>query len=386
MEARQKLIFVGGGLANSLAAFRLSLVRPEIDWVMIEKGPSLGGQHTWCCHGSDLSPTSLSWLAPLITKEWARHEVRFPSGTRLFDSPYLALRSHQFDRILRPLLGKRVRLHTNVIHMEANRVTLDSGEVIEGARVIDGRGLESLCQPMQGMGYQKFRGLFLTTSNPHGLSHPIVMDATVQQKGGYRFFYILPWSQTELLVEDTYYDESTTLPGPEKDADIMEYVRHLGIGEASVTAVEHGLLPIPLFGAKRPQGHPQVISSGLAAGLFHPTTGYSLPDAVRFADWFSEKTDFSSPSILWEADHRAEKHWRRGQFYRRLNNMLFRAAPPPERYKILAAFHEHDAALIARFYAFKLQTLDPLRILRRKPDISLTAAMRAFFKRVAYDN
>lgn len=384
MSKRPRVIFVGGGLANSLAAYRLGVSRPDLDWVLLEQHSTLGGDHTWSCHRSDLPPECFSWLHPFITKEWDRHEVRFPNLSRVFDSPYLSIRSQAFDRFLRPVFGERASFGAEVSHLEPHSVTLKSGEVIEGSLVIDGRGLRPESPP-KGVGFQKFRGLFVESPAPHGIDHPIIMDATISQEGGYRFFYVLPWSDRELLVEDTYYDQSTGLPGPDKDPGIMDYLGALGVEGARVTGVENGILPIPLFGAERPNNISPVMTSGLAAGLFHPTTGYSLPDAVRFAEWLAKCPEFTHEALFKASEVRAKGHWRRGQFYRRLNNMLFHAALPAERYKILATFHEHDPALIARFYAFELKAFDRLRILRRKPEIHFMAALRAFFTRVAHD-
>lgn len=385
MGLNNRVIFVGGGLANGLAAFRLQATRPDVDWMLVERGPSLGGDHTWSCHGFDLSLDAKKWLQPLVAKEWPRHEVRFPHGTRTFETPYLSIRSPLFHHHLMKALGPRVRLSTDVAAVHHDRVVLTTGEVVHGALVVDGRGLDPR-NPPQGVGFQKFRGLFVATAKPHGLKHPIIMDATVPQLGGYRFLYALPWSDTELLIEDTYYDESLDLPGSDKDPAIVSYLEKLGIQDLTVTGVENGILPIPLHGASLPQGTPAIVKSGLAAGLFHPTTGYSLPDAVRFADWLCAQPDLSSATLAPMAQARAHQHWRRGSFYRRLNNMLFRATPPEQRYKILAKFYEHDSRLISRFYAGRLTVFDPIRILRRKPDIQLTKALRAFFTRVAHDS
>jgi len=76
--------------------------------------------------------------------------------------------------------------------------------------------------------------------------------------------------------------------------------------------------------------------------------------------------ELTSSALALTAAKRADQHWHRGGFYRRLNNMLFRATDPSDRYKILAKFYEHDPGLIARFYAGELHTLDP-RLPRRKP-------------------
>jgi lycopene beta-cyclase len=56
--------------------------------------------------------------------------------------------------------------------------------------------------------------------------------------------------------------------------------------------------------------------------------------------------------------------------------MLFRAARPGERYRVLERFYGLPEALICRFYAAGLTPLDKLRILAGKPPVPIGAALR----------
>jgi lycopene beta-cyclase len=113
--------------------------------------------------------------------------------------------------------------------------------------------------------------------------------------------------------------------------------------------------------------------AGARAALIQPLTSYSLPDAVRFAGWFSARSDLAG------ADTRAyaKAHWRKGGFFRLLSKMLFRAADPPERYRILERFYRLPAPLIARLYAGQSTLADKVRILAGRPPVSLARAARA---------
>ena len=73
---RHALVLAGGGLASCLIAWRLARVRPDIDLVLVERGPTLGGNHTWSFHGADLTADQHAWLAPLVVHSWPCHEVR----------------------------------------------------------------------------------------------------------------------------------------------------------------------------------------------------------------------------------------------------------------------------------------------------------------------
>src|SRR3546814_21128315 len=77
----------------------------------------------------------------------------------------------------------------------------------------------------------------------------------------------------------------TTLFRSVLKARIGEYVGARGWTVAGVAREEAGALPVALGGdiaAYLASGGPAP-KLGVRAGLFHPTTGYSLPDAVRTA-------------------------------------------------------------------------------------------------------
>ncbi len=63
-----------------------------------------------------------------------------------------------------------------------------------------------------------------------------------------------------------------------------------------------------------------------------------------------------------------------------LNRMLFRAAEPAERYKVLERFYRLDPALVARFYAGRSTAMDKARILMGKPPVPVGRALSAIRK------
>jgi lycopene beta-cyclase len=114
---------------------------------------------------------------------------------------------------------------------------------------------------------------------------------------------------------------------------------------------------------------------GLRGGFFHPTTGYSLPDAVRIATLIARQADFAALPALLRAE--ARRLWRKRGFYRLLDRMLFRAAAPAERYRILQHFYRLDPRLIERFYAARSTVFDTMRIFSGRPPVPIGAAMKA---------
>lgn len=365
------LILVGGGLANGLLADRLAATRPELSFVVLELGATLGGNHTWSFHGSDVSDSQREWLARFCGGNWQAHDVNLPGVTRQIAGSYHSIRSEDFDRELRLTLGDRVRTSCRVGEVSATRVVLASGEVLEAGAVLDARA-QAFDFPA---GFQKFLGQDLELVAPHGLARPMLMDATVAQLEGFRFVYALPWGERRVLVEDTRYSDTPELDLTSMRVRIADWVNARGWKIASVLREEAAALPIPL-GGKVPQPDRPVL--GVAAGLFHATTGYSLPFAANLAETLCALPALDAASLTQRINRIARTHWDDQSFFRLLNRMLFRAAAPSERVKIFSSFYGHDDQLIGRFYAGKLTLADKVRALRRgAPTVPPIRAMRA---------
>jgi lycopene beta-cyclase len=379
---RVDLALVGGGLANSLIAYRLRELRPELELVVVERGPTLGGNHTWSFHDSDLSAAQRDWMRPLVEHSWPRHELRFPKRRRVMNGGYNTVSSDRLHGVVGNALGGHWRLDAEVVELAPGRLVLADGTLIEASAVIDGRG-----DPGGGhleVGFQKFVGLFVKLADGHRLERPILMDATVAQRDGYRFVYTLPFSDRELLIEDTYYSDTPRLDREAIRSGIFDYAASRGWRVAETTAEEHGVLPIVLggdigaFWAEGPSGVPR---SGMRAALFHPTTGYSLPEAVRTADAIAARRNLDSAGLFEWTRRRSVELWRRNAFFRLLNRMLFCAATPGDEYRIFERFYGLPEGLIHRFYAGRLGWIDKLRLLTGRPPVPVGRAIRCLTKR-----
>jgi lycopene beta-cyclase len=372
------VVLVGGGLANSLIAWRLRRLRPEVELIVLERGERLGGHHTWSFHEGDLTPEQHAWIRPLVARSWEGHEVRFPSLSRRLRGAYHSATSAKLQEIVGEALGPRLRPSAEVAHVSPHEVRLVDGTRFTAGAVIDGRGDPGDRHLV--LGFQKFVGLNLELKHDHGLEGPILMDATVPQLDGFRFVYTLPFARRRLLVEDTRYSDGPTLDRQEMRREIEGYALARGWRVAKVEGEEEGALPIVLSGdieAFWDDAGPGVPRSGMRAALFHPTTGYSLPEAVRLADAIVATADLNSPALYALTRSRSRDAWRRHRFFRLLNKMLYRAAEPGQRYRVLEHFYRLPEELISRFYAGGPTAWDKLRVLTGRPPVPVRRALSA---------
>jgi lycopene beta-cyclase len=279
--------------------------------------------------------------------------------------------------VLSELLGEDAWLGVEASEVKADGVRLVDGRRLSAPLVIDARGPRRSSR--LALGWQKFLGQEVRLAAPHGLARPVIMDATVAQLDGYRFLYLLPLEPDCLLVEDTRYADGPALDTQRIGEDIAAYVATQGWSIAEVVREEVGVLPIALAGdidAYWAEAPTAAADAGMRAALFHPTTGYSLPDAARQAELVAGLPVLTTAAVREAIIGLSKRAWKDRAFYRLLNRMLFRAATPAQRYKVLERFYRLPQPLIERFYAGAASGADKLRILAGKPPVPIGRALR----------
>lgn len=358
----RKIIILGGGLWGSLLAYFFYLRRPELDVELYEKSDRLGGDHTWSFHSSDLPSELLPLMTPLMSYSWKKQSVFFPKRRRELDLGYHSILSSDFDQKIRDILPEAK------IHL---RQEVSPTDFQEYCIVFDTRNHRS---EVEGA-WQNFVGLDVELVSEHGLSHPIIMDACVEQLSGFRFIYYLPWSPTKLLVEDTRYTEHRDIPVDEWKRGVEELIQSKGWKIKTIERVEVGSLPIPFYDPRPKTDLKNVIN---LSGIFHDVTGYSIADAFRVCDALSSHGSFRFREVL---ENYLNQQKNRRRFYRLLNRLMFKASGPRERYRMLEHFYGLPQESIERFYAGTSKRWDRVRIFLGKPPVSVLRAMRVFLSR-----
>ncbi len=357
------IIFVGGGLSAALAVLALQAHKPDTSIALIDRLPRIGVGHTWCFHARDVPARARAWLAPLVVQQWPGYSVRFPGRTRRLASPYACVSGERLHTVLSAACAAHGRsallLNAAVRELGAHEVLLEDGTRLDAGLVVDARG-PSLDALSPGGGYQKFLGLELRVDPGHALQEPILIDATLPQRDGLRFMYALPLAADRVLLEDTYFSESSALDEASLEPGIMAYAQQLGLRVRERIRHERGVLPMPATGA-RPRIDQMPLLAGYRGGYFHPVTGYSFPLAVRFAEALSGSDPRqlgASPLARLAAQHSAQL-----RFLFALTRAMFTWYPPERRYLVLEHFYRLPEDVIERFYAAELSAFDCARVL-----------------------
>lgn len=378
------LVLVGGGLQSGLAALAVLHARPDAKVLLLERAARLGGNHTWSFHEGNVPAEAWPWFRPLVEHRWPRYRVTFPGLTKVLSHPYATCSSSWFERVVREAFAAapqaELRLSCEVAEVGANEVVLADGTRVAARLVIDARGPREVSPTTSG--FQKFVGLEVELDGELDDTTAELMDATVPQLDGFRFVYLLPFGPRRALVEDTRFANTPDLDVPALRTEVALWLAQRGLRITRVLREESGVLPMPWRAAGPIPRQPPLVG-GYRGGWFHPATGYSVPVALRLACFVAARA--AAPEAIFGTDLEAfdalaAGHETQARFGHLLNELLFHAAQPEQRWKVFRHFYELEDELVLRFYGAELTPSDRRRMFLRRPPpgVSFLKAMAIF--------
>jgi len=374
-------VLVGGGLQNGLIALGVLAARPDARVLMLERATTIGGNHTWSFHEAHVPTAARAWFAPLVEHRWPRYRVSFPDVVKELSHPYATCSSERFAAVVGAAFARaphaELRLGAEVVDVTARGVTLADGTRESTTLVVDSRGPRELAAGTTG--YQKFVGLEIEVDADLDTDVCELMDATVPQLDGFRFMYMLPFGRRRALVEDTRFTNDAELDVAAFRAGIDAWLAGRGLSVVRVLREESGALPMP-WRASGPIPRQPPLVGGYRGGWFHPATGYSVPVALRLACFVAER---GADAVFGDSeafDALASAHEAQARFGYLLNDLLFNATKPSERWKVFRHFYELDDDVVLRFYGAELSASDKRKMFLRKPPpgVSYLRAMGIF--------
>ncbi|MDQ1088687.1 lycopene cyclase family protein [Siphonobacter sp. SORGH_AS_1065] len=134
--------------------------------------------------------------------------------------------------------------------------------------------------PASGFVYQNllqhFKGWVIRTNQPaFDPQVPIMMDFRIDQQNECRFVYVMPFSETEALIEFTLFTPAL-LSKKEYDEGLKSYIQEFtSIQHYEILEEEFGVIPMSDEPAQE-QAAPRVIRVGTAGGYTRASTGYTF--------------------------------------------------------------------------------------------------------------
>lgn len=272
----------GAGCAGLSLLVRL-LAAPSLQHksiLLVDKGLKIVNDRTWCYWEK-----GEGFFEKIVHRKWSKLWFHDPDGSRLMDAaPYLYKMIRGID--FYDCCFDRIRSFNNVRFATGDVQGLHStpGEtyvLIDGKKIGARHIFNSIPfgretdQPGDWRLLQHFKGWVIRSLRPAFTpGEATLMDFRTSQDLGTCFFYVLPFSADEALVECTFFSEQAFPEAAYIDLLTGYLSRILGIKDYVILEKEVGV--IPMTTARGAEGRGNIIPIGAAAGLTKPSTGYTF--------------------------------------------------------------------------------------------------------------
>ncbi len=282
-------IIIGAGAAGLMLANALGkdAFFKEKSILLLDKDPKTTNDRTWCFWEKEEGD-----FEALIHQRWDHIYVAdeaYEKQLAIAPYRYKMLRGIDFynDYL------KRIQHYTNVTFKQETVVSIKSkeqGVVVhtEGNAYQGKVGFSSLFtydmathQTKYPVLQQHFIGWFVKTKRPvFKPEQATFMDFSVAQKGNTRFMYVLPFSETEALVEYTLFS-AQMLPEHAYEDAIKTYLKdRLHCDEYTITDKEKGSIPMTCYPFSE-HSTASLMHIGTAGGWAKASTGYTFKNTAK---------------------------------------------------------------------------------------------------------
>jgi len=382
-DLRSDVVIVGGGFAGIITAMKLLAAKPDRHIVLIETAEKLAGDQTWFFHESELNNTdSLTWLSPVISKEWSECSYQFPRFSSSRAGRCFAIRSEDLRRIANERFGDDIYLNGRATCLSESHVELEGGRIIAARCVLDASGMGTTNPGVSSgalSGFQKSISLEVELESTHDLVAPVVIDATCPQLDGFRYYQLLPWSDTRLQVSEIYYSDSSDINRERIFRSIRSFINRKGWKIRKELREETRAVALPLTSSYLTSSiGGEALPIGRHGGYFHATLGSSVADSVQIAEFLGTVDDLTTQNAR-DGLVLLRRPWLKKQrFFRLINRWLFYATEPALRYVLMQKIFEQREDVIQRFVSAQTTLIDRYRVLRTFPPVPWERFLRSF--------
>lgn len=271
---RSDVIVLGAGPAGRAAAVALS--RAGLNTILVDRAPAAPWRNVYGLFADEARtpllqvPSARTWADTLVAGDRAK---RLGRG-------YARVNNHALQADLRAAAAQVREVAADVAAVSDSRdaVTVHtSAGALTAPLAVDARGSGHF-RPAGA--WQIAAGRVLRRTRGHGfdpdtmvwMDHRFVPG--VSNDDAPTFLYAMPLDAERVFVEETSLVAAPALAYEEATARLDRRIAALGLADATVESVERCAIPMDV----RPPAGPlaRVFAFGVAGGLVHPATGYSL--------------------------------------------------------------------------------------------------------------
>ncbi len=362
------IIILGAGCAGFSLALQMAddAFFADKKILLLDKSDKKSNDRTWCFWAD-----SSFGYDEIISGKWKKMLVCDENkhlSLHLRELSYMMIRGEDFYAFAKKMLSEKNNFtfqQTEVRSLQANCVELLSGENLYADFIFDSRPASGLSVKSKDYLYihQHFKGWFIKTAEAvFDAEKMTLFDFRCKQGRDLRFFYLLPTSQTEALVEFTIFGEEL-LENEAYENELKQYLMHtLGIKNFFIQETETGIIPMTNFNFKRRTGK-HIYRIGTAGGMGKPSTGYAFyfiqKDSQKIIQYL-KKGQFPPENTIF-----ARRFW----LYDSMLLNIFVRNLLPQSALFMQLFERNDTTSLLRFLINETNFWEELRIMNSVPPL-----------------
>jgi lycopene beta-cyclase len=295
-------IIAGGGAAGLSLAYRLADPKfSKYKIALIDPELKAGNDHTWCSwlegdHIFDDCAINFFTEAKIVGDDIDEYfsldplRYRMIKSSMFYDKVYQKIKACSHITFYKSQIGQIIPNKDGVV------VELRDGQSLNSRKVFKSY-IDNAHQIKQKTNLyldQHFKGWFIKTLKPEfNVGKCVLMDFSIEQNDETRFMYVLPWSETEALVEVAIFS-TIHLEQSDYDEIIKTYIdNQLSIEEYEVVGTEFGIIPMTDYHFKSDSEH--VILLGTAGNGVKASTGFAFERIQRQCDQVVSDIEHARP-------------------------------------------------------------------------------------------
>ena len=368
LERSYDHIIAGAGCAGLSLAVRMALSGRFSDQriLLLDRSDKSVNDRTWC-----FWEEGKGFFEPIVHRSWSHAWFHDGDHSRLLNlSPYRykMIRGIDFYRHAFAILKE----HPYITIEQAEIRSVESGPLKATVHTVDDAisapwVYSSLMPVRQNSGgryhdlLQHFKGRVIRTDRPcFNPAEATLMDFRPSQEHGTTFVYVMPFSETEALVEYTLFSPAL-LEQAEYDDGLQRYVKDvLGIADHEVMEEEFGV--IPMSDRPFPAVEGRLLHIGTAGGQTKASTGYTFQFIQKQADAIVKALVAAGDPSKGMPAGMTRFHWYDSVL---LNVLANGRLEGHEVFRML--FQRNDTSSILRFLDNESSFLQELRLLNSLP-------------------